>query len=112
MERKISIRKTRLREPHFLTSSGNLLIGRVINFTSNRHNISGICSVAADCKIVVAMSLVLSAKIIEYLGFSAKLDVFFANLGVIDGVRKLCSSDYLDNDIKNGLQRSTTSRNS
>jgi hypothetical protein len=69
MERKISIRKTRLREPHILTSSGNLLIGRVINFTSNRHNISGICTVAADCKSVVATSLGSPAKIIEYLKF-------------------------------------------
>jgi hypothetical protein len=115
MERKISIRKTRLREPRFLKSlsSENLqVLGSVINFTSDRHNISGICSVAADCKIVVAMSLVLSAKIIEYLGFSAKHDVFFANFGVMDGVGKLCSSDYLDHDINNGLQRSTTTRNS
>jgi hypothetical protein len=114
MERKSSIRKARLREPHFLkrTSSGNHLIGRVLNFTSNRHNIAGICRVAADCESVVATSLGLSAKIIENLGFSAKRDVFFANFGVLlDGVGKLCPSDYLDHDIKNGLQRSTTSRN-
>ena len=95
MERKISIRKTRLREPRFLKSlsSENLqVLGSVINFTSDRHNISGICSVAADCKSVVATSLGLSAKITKYLGFSAKRDVFFANFGVMDGVGKLCSS--------------------
>jgi hypothetical protein len=115
MERKISIRKTRLREPHFLRSSSseNLqLPSRVINFTSYRHNITGICSVAADCKSVVATSLGLSAKIIEYLGFSAKRDVFLINFGVMDGVGKHFPSDYLDHSIKNGLQRGTTSRNS
>jgi hypothetical protein len=51
---------------------------------------------------VVATCLELSAKIIEYLWFSAKCDVFPANVGVMDGVGKLCSSYYLDHYIKNG----------
>ncbi len=87
------------------------MIGGVTNFTSYRHYIACICRVAADCKRVEAMSLGLSAKIIENLGFSAERNVFFAIFGKKDGVGKICSFDNLDHEIKKGLQKSTTSRN-